>query len=100
MTLLRYRWSAADIFDWLAPKYEGVKLPAEAPITVLRLLNRRARPGLRPIPNGLFKNIPAERPSFELLEWRRPDKQFRWEHHKENQYSSTNAPTFQFDLFS
>ncbi|AXY77957.1 hypothetical protein D3H65_29935 [Paraflavitalea soli] len=97
MTWLRYGWSATDIMEYLSNKYVGVQLPEEAPATVLRPSYRRARPSVGPAAKGLFKNIPAERPSFELLQWRRRDKQFRRKDHKENYTRYTNAPIFQLD---
>ncbi|AXY78045.1 hypothetical protein D3H65_30405 [Paraflavitalea soli] len=98
MTWLRYGWSATDIIEWLAqkyvPQYGGMQLSEEAPVTVLRPSYRRARPAVGPTAKGLFKNVPAERPSFGLLEWRRRDKQFRRELYKERQHHSTNAPNY------
>ncbi|AXY74019.1 hypothetical protein D3H65_08495 [Paraflavitalea soli] len=102
MTWLRYGWSDTDIIEYLAkkyaPPYGGMQVSEEGPVTVLRPSYRRARPGVRNTVQGLFKNIPAERPSFELLYWRRRDKQFRRVLHKENRNSSTSAPPiFQLD---
>ncbi|AXY74894.1 hypothetical protein D3H65_13250 [Paraflavitalea soli] len=96
MTWLKYGWNETDIIEWLAqkyvPKYGGMQLSVEAPSTVLRPSYRRARPAVGSTVKGLFKNIPAEQPSFELLLWRRRDKVFRREYHKECQQGKQGVP--------
>jgi hypothetical protein len=74
---LKYGWNKEDIIEYLTPKYTGVQLPVEAPVTVLRPSYRRSKPGVSRTAKRLFKNIPVEESSFSLLAWRRRDKQFR-----------------------
>ena len=90
MTWLKYGWAAADIIEYLTkkyvPPYGGMQLPVEAPVTVLRPSYRRSRPAMGRTAKGLFKNISREEASFDLLAWRRRDKQFRRELYKERQH--------------
>jgi hypothetical protein len=86
MTWLKYGWAAEDIIVYLTkkyvPPYGGMQLPVEAPVTVLRPSYHRSRPAVSNTIKGLFKNTPREEPSFDLLAWRRRDKQFRKELNK------------------
>jgi hypothetical protein len=89
MTWLKYEWKEEDITAYLLKQYGGARLPVEGRVTKLRPSYRRSKPCVssRKAPH-LMKAIPGEPISFELYEWRRRDKQFRKERHKDD-YSSS-----------